>query len=634
MTVSRRVLSVFASTFLMAVCFGPAGCFGQAPKFTISTIAGIGVHGFTGDGGPATAANLAFPATITFDSAGNMYIADSSNSRVRKVDTNGIITTFAGTGDFGDFGDTNVATKAAMNRPYGLAIDKAGNMYIADAYNDAIRKVAASGSIMSTFAGTMQGFGGDGGGATGALLDTPTALVLDAAGNLYIADTGNNRIRKVGTDGNINTFAGTGNANSNGDGGPATSAALNDPEGLAIDRAGNIYVADTASHRVRKITPDGTITTVAGNGSGGFQGDGGLATQASLYYPKGLAVDNSSGNLYIADWLNSRIRVVTPDGKIYTVAGNGEYDYNGDGGPATSAALRFPWGLAVDAAGKVYVADDENCVIRLLTPVPPLVSTAPSTAPKINSSGVVSDSAFGGFPAVAPGSWIEIHGSNLATHARDWTVADFHGAQAPTSLDGTAVTIGGQAAFISYISPTQINAQVPSGVALGPQTIRVTTAAGASDPQTIAVNQIQPGLLAPASLKVGDKQYTEAIFSDGTTLALPAVAMSGAMQGSAPARTPRPGETIVLYGVGFGTVTPDPGAGNIVANDNSLILPFQVFFGGMPATVSYAGLAPGMIGLYQFNVVVPDTTPGDAVPLTFAVGLSTGQQVLYTAVQQ
>jgi uncharacterized protein (TIGR03437 family) len=627
MTVLRRSLSGFASLILIGVCFG------QAPKFTISTVAGNGTAGFAGDGGPATGANLKFPAGIVFDSSGNLYIGDTANSRVRKVDTNGNISTFAGTGDFGDFGDTNVATKAALNRPYGLAIDKAGNMYIADTYNDAIRKVAASGSTASTFAGTVQGFGGDGGGATGALLDTPTALVLDAAGNLYIADTNNHRIRKVGLDGNISTFAGTGNAASTGDGGPASSAALNSPQGLAIDTAGNIYVADTAGHRVRRIAPNGTITTVAGNGSGGFGGDGGPATQASLYYPKGIAVDTTSGNLYIADWLNSRIRVVTPDGNIYTAAGNGQYDYNGDGGPATNAALRFPWGVAVGASGQVYFADDENSVIRLLTPVP-LVSVTPSVAPKIDLSGVVSDSQYGGFSAVAPGSWVEIHGVNLASNARSWTVADFHGAQAPTSLDGTSVTIGGQAAFISYISPNEIIAQIPSGVGLGPQDVRVSTAAGASDPQQIAVNQVQPGLLAPAALKIGDRQYAEAIFTDGTTLALPAVAMSGAMQGSAPARVPHAGETIVLYGVGFGTVTPDPGAGNIVANDNNLILPFQVYFGGMPATVSYAGLAPGMIGLYQFNVVVPETTPGDAVPLTFSVGPTSGEQVLYTAVQR
>jgi uncharacterized protein (TIGR03437 family) len=444
---------------------------------------------------------------------------------------------------------------------------------------------------------------------------------MDSAGNLYIADTNNNRIRKVGTDGNITTFAGNGEAGSSGDGGPAASAGLNHPEGLALDSQGNLYVADSAGHRVRKISPDRTITTIAGNGTAGFQGDGGRATDASLYYPKGLAVDASSGNLYIADWLNSRVRVVTPDGNIYTVAGNGQYDYYGDGGSATKAAMRFPWGVAVDASGKVYVADDENSTIRLLTPVAPLLSQAP----KIDSAVVAAD--FGGFSSVAPGSWIEIHGSNLAARLRYWTVADFHGDQAPTSLDGTTVTIGGQAAFLEYVSPGKIHAQIPSGVGLGPQEVRAITTGGTSEPQMITVNEVQPGLLAPATLQLGGRQYTEALSPDGSALILPA----GAMQDSA-ARPARPGDTIVLYGVGFGKVTPDVTAGNIVTSDNSLILPFQVFFGGMPATVSYAGLAPGSIGLYQFNVVVPDTAPGDAVPLTFAVGVRSGQQVLYTAV--
>lgn len=611
--------SLFLSTLLTAMCFG------QAPQFTISSIAGLGASGFAGDGGPASAASLAFPAGIVFDSSGNLYIADTANSRVRKIDTNGNITTFAGTGDFGYFGDTNIATKAGMNRPYDVAVDKAGNVYIADTENDAIRRVAASGGTMSTFAGTgVEGLGGDGGGATGAELDTPTAVVLDAAGNLYIADTNNNRIRIVTTDGNINTFAGAGGAGSSGDGGPATAASLNNPEGLAVDGLGNIYIADTAGHRIRKVTPDGTITTIAGNGSGGEQGDGGPATQASLYYPKGIAIDPVSGNLYIADWLNSRVRVVTPNGNIYTVAGNGQYDYYGDGGPATSAALRFPWGVAVDASGRVYVSDDENSTIRLLTPVAPLVSAAPT----INPAGLVSDTEFGGFSSVAPGTWIEIHGSNLANHTRYWTLADFHGDQAPTSLDGITVTIGGQTAFIDYISPNQINAQIPSNVGVGPQELRVTTAAGASNSQMITVNEIQPGLLAPASLVIGGKQYTEA-FSPDWTLSLPAGAMAGAT-----AHPARPGDTIVLYGVGFGPVTPNIEAGDRVQQLNSLTLPFQVFLGGVPATVSYAGLAPGMVGLYQFNVVVPDTDPGDAVPLTFTLGVSSGQQVLYTALQK
>jgi uncharacterized protein (TIGR03437 family) len=629
MTVLRRGLPVFASLFLIGVCFGPAVSFGQVPKFTISTFAGTNVSGYTGDAGPATAAELSFPAGITFDRAGNLYFADTFNSRIRKVDKNGIITTFAGTGDFGFSGDGGVATKALVNRPYGVAFDQAGNLYIADTYNDLIRKVTASSGLISTIGGFMEGFGGDGAPASTASFDTPTAVVFDAAGNLYIADTLNNRVREVTTDGNIHTIAGDGNAADFGDGGPATSASLNRPTGLALDGAGNLYIADSASHRIRKVTPDGTITTIAGNGNAGFQGDGGPATQASLFYPKGMVVDVSSGNLYIADYLNSRIRVVTPDGNINTVAGNGAFDYYGDGGPATSAALKFPWSLTVDAAGNVYVTDDANSIIRKLTLVPPLVSAVPKAAPQINASGgVVSDSAFGGFSAVAPGSWIEIHGSNLATHARDWTVADFNGAQAPTSLDGTSVSIGGHPAFLSYISPTQINAQVPSGVGLGAQDVLVTTAAGTSNPQTVAVNQIQPGLLAPPTLKIGGKQYTEALFTDGASFVLPAGAMPSGI-----ARAARPGDTIILYGVGFGAVTPDPGTGNIVQSDNRLIFPFQAFFGGVPAAVSYAGLAPGMIGLYQFNVVVPNTVPGDAVPLTFSVGLTGGQQVLYTAVQ-
>jgi len=613
-----RGLSGFASVFLVSVCFA------QAPKFTISTVAGTGSAGFAGDGGAATAAQLKFPAGVAFDAAGNLYIADSFNSRIRKVDTSGNISTIAGTGDFGYFGDTNAATKAGMNRPYSLAIDKSGNIYIADAYNDAVRKITVSSGVMSTVAGnSQQGLGGDGGAATGALLDTPTGLVFDAAGNLYIVDTGNDRIRKVGTDGNISTFAGSGSTAFSGDGGPAASAGMNRPQGIAIDNAGNLFIADTFNHRVRKITPDGTISTVAGNGNGAQAGDGGPATQASLYYPKGLAVDRS-GNLFISDWLNSRVREVTPDGTIWTVAGNGNFDYYGDGGPATSAALRFPWGLAVDSASNLYVADDENSVIRKLAPT----VTLTSQIPKIDLAGVTSAAAFGGFSSVAPGSWIEIHGTHLANHARAWTSADFQGSQAPTSLDGIAVTIGGQPAFISYISPEQINAEIPSGARLGPQEVRVITAAGTSDPQMITVNEVQPGLLAPASLMIGDKQYTQAILADGATVAVPSGSMSAA------ARPARPGETVVLYGVGFGPVTSGIGAGDIVQQDNSLILPFQVFFGGTRAAVNYAGLAPGSVGLYQFNVVVPDSVAGAAVALTFAVGGSSGQQVLYTAVQQ
>ena len=196
----------------MGVCFGPAFSFGQVPKFTIIPIAGSNVSGYSGDGGPAAAGEISFPAGITLDSSGNLYFADTSNSRIRKVDKNGIMTTFAGTGDFGFFGDGGVPTKALLNRPYGLAFDPAVNLYIADTYNDSIRKVTASSGLISTIAGFMEGFGGDGGPASGASLDTPTAVAVDAAGNLYIADTMNNRIRKVTTDGIINTIVGDGNS--------------------------------------------------------------------------------------------------------------------------------------------------------------------------------------------------------------------------------------------------------------------------------------------------------------------------------------------------------------------------------------------------------------------------------------
>lgn len=629
MTVGYRTLNGLVLVFLAAAALG------QAPKFTMSTVVGTGTSGFGGDGGLATAATLSFPAGLAFDSGGNMYIADSFNSRIRKVGADGNITTIAGTGAFGFAGDKNTATQAIMNRPYSVAVDGAGNVYIADALNHSVRKIAGSGGTMSTVVGNgfgVQGSGGDGGPATSAILDTPTALLLDGSGNVYIADTLNNRVRKVGTDGNINTVAGNGQSNSTGDGGAATSAAINSPEGIALDRSGNLYVADTAGHRVRKVTPDGTITTVAGNGNGGFQGDGGPATQASLYYPKGLATDKA-GNLFIADWLNSRVRVVTPDGNIYTAAGNGSFAYYGDGGPATSAALRFPWGLAVDSSGKIYIADDENSVIRVLTPV---AASQTSAAPRIDPAGVFTVSAFGGFASTSPGSWIEIHGSNLALHAREWTTADFQGSQAPTSLDGTQVLIGGQAAFVSYVSPDQINAQIPSGVGPGAQEIRVITAGIASAPIAISVEQVQPGLLAPAAFRLGDKQYMEALLAGGTTLALPVSSGASAAHGSMPGSSVRPahpGEAMILYGVGFGPVSPNISAGDVVQSENQLALPFQIFFGGTPALVSYAGLAPGTVGLYQFNVVVPDIPAGEAVPVTFVVNGNPGQQILYTAIE-
>ena len=335
----------------------------------ITTVAGNGAYRFSGDGGPVTSASLDQPQGVAADSAGNLYIADTFNHRIRKV-SGGTITTVAGNGVGGFSGDGGPATNASLRLPSGVAVDSTGTLYIADTGNSRIRKV--SGGTITTVVGNGQGFSGDGGPATSALLNNPRGVAIDSAANLYIADDGNNRIRKV-SGGTITTVAGDGGAEFSGDGGPAIRASIFSPWAVAVDSAGNLYIADSIHQRIRKVS-GGTITTVAGNGNGGgfsgggYSGDGGPATNASLYFPSGVAVD-SAGNLYIADTDNNRIRKVS-DGTITTVAGNGkgEGDYggghSGDGGPATSASLNLPSGVAVDFAGNLYIADTQNYRIR------------------------------------------------------------------------------------------------------------------------------------------------------------------------------------------------------------------------------------------------------------------------------
>ena len=304
---------------------------------------------------------------MAVDGAGNLYIADASNHRIRKVDSIGTITTIAGTGERGFGGDGGPATQAQLDDPTGVAVDGAGNLYIADWSNARIRKVDGTGTI-TTIAGTGErGFGGDGGPAIQAQLDAPSGVAVDEAGNLYIADWSNARIRKVDGTGTITTIVGTGERGFGGDGGPATQARLNYPYGVAVDGAGNLYIADLANHRIRKVDSTGTITTFAGTGERGFGGDGGPATQAQLDDPTGVAVDGA-GNLYIADQYNHRIRRVDSTGTITTIAGTGERGFSGDGGPATQAQLDDPTGVAVDGAGNLYIADASNHRIRLLTP--------------------------------------------------------------------------------------------------------------------------------------------------------------------------------------------------------------------------------------------------------------------------
>lgn len=606
----------------------------QAPIYIIQTVVGNGTVGYAGDGGPPILSQLNNPCKIAVDSSGNLYIADQNNFRIREV-SNGTINTIAGNGTSGYSGDTGAATAANISAPCGVAVDKSGDVYFSQsspASNAAIREVSANGTI-NTVAGTTLGggFSGDSYLATDAQVNGPTGLALDTAGNLYIADTLNNRIRQIQTNNNIYTVAGNGDnpPQSAGSGVIAWYTSLSNPEGVAVDASGNLYIADTFNHCVREVYGPATnmnhvIVTIAGvcGLTGGFSGDGGPATKALLNYPNDVAVD-SAGNIYIADTYNFRIRMVTPGGTIYTIAGRSRSGYSGDGGLATNASFSFPTGIALGPGGIIYVADTQNNVIRQLTTNPSAVLIPPIIT-SMNSA-----SACGGYSGVvAPGSWMEVHGTNLASDTRPWAASDFNGNTAPTSLDGTTVSIAGQSAVLDYISPTQVNAQVPLGVGPGTQSVEVKSPNGASPVLSVIVNAAQPGLCLGYTLN--GTQYLAAVINGTSTYVLP----SGAGLGGITYRPAKPGETIVFFGNGFGLVTPAPPQGQIVQQVNQLTSPLLVFFGSTQATVQYAGLAPGFVGLYQFNVVVPDIPDNDQVPVTFALGNFAGAPTLYTSVHQ
>ena len=338
-------------------------------KGIITTIAGTGDEGYSGDGGSAVDAQLSAPRGLAVDGSGNLYIADTSNHAIRRVDTTGTITTVAGSGERGNGGDGGAAVEARLNTPRGIAVDGAGNLYIADSRTSTVRQVDTAG-IITTIAGTgEQGYGGDGGSAVSAQLSAPYRVTVDGSGNLFIADTWNHRVRMVDTRGIITTVAGIGGIGINnaggysGDGGLAVDAQLNLLRGIAAGGSGSLYIADTGNDRIRRVDKAGIITTIAGVGESSYSGDGGPAVSALLNYPTGVAVDDS-GILYISDTGNHRIRRVDKAGIITTIAGTGEAGYGGDGGPAVEALLNSPRGIALDGAGNVFIADYENSRIR------------------------------------------------------------------------------------------------------------------------------------------------------------------------------------------------------------------------------------------------------------------------------
>jgi len=345
----------------------------------INTAAGNGVAGFSGDGGPATDAELNTPIDVALDNSGNIYIADYSNARIRMVNTSGMISTFAGNGTASYSGDAGPATAAELDHPFGLAFDINGNLLCADEFNYRIREINTSG-IITTIAGNgTTGYFGDGGPATAAEFSLSWEVATDNKGNFYISDLGNERLRMVNTSGIVNTVAGNGAYGYTGDGGPATAAELGGLSEAYVDAAGNIYMGCQNNEALRMVNTSGIINTIAGNGVAGFSGDGGQATAAELSGEYGVKVDYV-GNIYLGDQSNERIRFINTSGIISTFAGNGIAGSSGDGGPATAAELNDPATLTLAPGGMVYIAENAGNRIRVISGVTTAINALTSSS--------------------------------------------------------------------------------------------------------------------------------------------------------------------------------------------------------------------------------------------------------------
>ena len=586
--------TILRSTFLALAVLSV--CSGQA---VISTVAGNGTMVYSGDGGPATKAALGIPPDVAVDSAGNLYIVDRSNNRIRKVDTSGTISTFAGNGNMDSSGDGGAATSAALFLPTAIAVDGSGNVYIADG-GSGLRKVDTKGIITSV--PVISSFL--------SKIASPGGMTTDSAGNVYVSDLNGSAIYKLDKSGVLTTVAG-GALGFSGDGGPATKAALNFPAGVAVDSAGNLYFADKGNNRVRKVDTKGVITTFAGTGTAGYSGDGGPATGAKLGLNltaafQGVAVD-SAGNVYIADPANNRVRMVNPSGIISTFAGNGTPFAtgslgNGDGGPPASASVMTPYGVKVDSAGNVVIADTGHNLIRKVTGG---VATGGS-GPTISANGVVNGASFQ--PGIVANSWVTIQGAGLATKTDDWSHSIVNGAL-PTSLDGVSVSMGGKAAYIYYISPGQLNVLAPD-VPAGPITVTVTTAAGTSAPFATTASAYGPAFFGwPGNQVVATQTDYSYAVKPGT--------FAGATTISA-----KPGDVIVLWATGFGPTNPTPPPGLAVPGDKaySTSSPPGITMDNVTATVYGAALAPGSVGLYQIAILVPPSLADGDWPIQALIG--------------
>ena len=558
---------------------------------TISTVAGQLPSSGTGDGGLATAAGLLEPFGVAVDATGDVLISDYVDNRIRKVSPADIISTVTGTGIPG-FTLSGPASGAPIGAPTYISFDKNGDLIFA---TGAIQQISAAG-VISTLAGGLAGFSGDGGPATSAALLGADSAVEDASGNIYISDKGNNRIRKVSPQGVISTIAGNGTPGFSGDNGPAASAELYQPYQLALDTAGNLFIADWGNSRVRKINfTTGIIATVAGGGAGAL-GDGGPAAAATVGGNlTGLAVD-AGGNLYIAT--DSRIRKVNgATGIISTIGGNGTDGFSGDGGPATNAQIHAATGVAVDTSGNVYFTDIGNYRVRKLAPA------------QIVKEGVENGATFqaGG---VAPGEIVTIFGGpGVSLGPTTGVGIQLTSAGLVSSqVAGTQVSFDGHPAALIYVSSGQLNVVVPYEVAGEASTVLQVSVNGTlTNTVTLPVVASSPGVFAIANTD-----------NSVNTASNPAPA----------------GGAVVLYGTGEGQTTPAVIDGGVNSSTYPKpVLPVTAQVAGQNATILYYGAAPGFVaGVLQVDVQIPAGVHG-TVPIQLTVGTTSTPVGLTVSVQ-
>lgn len=564
----------------------------SAQQYNVVTIAGTGQSaGWSGDGGPALSAKFTNPIRVAVDTKGNLYITDYSNQSIRVVNANtNVVNSIAGNGSLGYSGDGGSSSGAQLADPHDAVVDAAGNVYIADTLNARVRRIDTSGKI-STFAGNgTRGYSGDGGAAVSAQLMLPTGLALDKSGDLFIADWGSATVRKVDKNGNISTVAGVGYSVVGapvGDGGQATAAVLQQPYAVQVDASGVIYIGDIGSSSIRKVATNGVISTYVQN----FPG-------------QNFALD-SAGAIYFANYQKNIVEKITPNGSRIWIAGDGIAGYTGDGSLATAAQFSQPYGVAVDASGNVFVADAANAVIRELIPIPfsigAIANAASSQAfgPPLAGSG---NSAL----AVSPGEIVVLFGTGLGPNTL--TVNTPSSTAFGTQLAGTTVSFNGTLAPIIYTSSSLVAAVVPysvSGKSSVPVTVNYNGKTSATS--TVPVTLTAPGCFTADTSGTGQ---AAAVNSNGTL-----------NSAGNPATV---GDFITLYCTGEGQTNPG-GVDGKLANASPYPAPIQYVnatMNGVPATVLYAGAAPTLVaGVMQVNLQIPTGLPtSTSIPVVLNVG--------------